>query len=296
MPFAPINLLLDHDIPHEDTLSIPYPSGQTRQSYQHGSRHTLSARGKFFNSPRDFSVNFEPDRILIYWYGGLTLPKGEILTVQLEQIGRHFFVDPKTGQRVHNTIESNTFLINLGTPLAVDELYLADPMEILNAGTLPLKHQQLDVPRNITISSNGDASQCNFIVRGEGIYGRTISEEIPGPDAGTSIGQKAFYVIHHITATQPCSAEIHIGCGDRLGLPVYIEGNGYLIKEMMNGNDWSGGILRGGESNPATLQNGDRRGTYTPAEAEDMLNGDNNFQLIVSLPNPGNIGSMDVQD
>lgn len=125
---------------------------------------------------------------------------------------------------------------------------------------------QLDVPRNVTLTSAGDISAVTFTVTGYGIYGEALSETITGPNANTVQGNVAFYQIVAIAASAAVGTNTSAGMGDKFGLPLKITQAGQLLNV-----GWAGGSTR----DAATVvvgsisANADSRGTLVPSSASN---------------------------
>jgi hypothetical protein len=132
---------------------------------------------------------------------------------------------------------------------------------------------------------------ATFTIEGEDLYQRTMIEKISAIPGKTE-GKKAFTKIHRITSNHPCTGHVLIGTGNKLGLPVFLPLAGYLIREIINGEGITGGIVVAGETAYPTATTGDRRGTYSPPETL-APNGKRNIHLLLSLLAPGNIGIPD---
>lgn len=86
---------------------------------------------------------------------------------------------------------------------------------------------QPDVPRNITATSGGTATDIGavqVIVTGKNVWGQSITETLPvftANSATTVVGSKAFYSIDDVTipAHDGLAATTSIGVGEKLGLP-----------------------------------------------------------------------------
>ncbi|MGB1540340.1 MAG: hypothetical protein ACPG80_05220, partial [Rickettsiales bacterium] len=142
--------------------------------------------------------------------------------------------------------------------------------------------------------STQDNSHCTFRIEGQDIYGRNMIEDITGPtaEAGRSDGNKAFSKISRISVSGDCYGEISVGSGSKLGLPVFLPGPGFVIREMLNGVGTTGGVIVAGETRFPSATTSDVRGTYTPPRPQE-LDGRTAVHLLLSLPSPGNIGLPD---
>jgi hypothetical protein len=292
MPFAPMNILLEHTLPPKGTLTLPYPEGKNEGHFFGGVNHTLSIEGNFFRSPRDFTLLTQHDRILFTWNGSFALPAGALLNVQAEIPGGDFYFDTKLGITVLNMVHSPIFMVNLASPPAADERYWVEPTVINDTHPLKLARTQIAAARNVAIYCSGDNSHATFIIEGEDMYRRGMLEKITAPASGVADGKKAFAQVRRVTPTQPCNGNVSIGTGNKLGLPVFLPSRGYMLREIIDGEAVTGGIITAGETAVPTATTGDRRGTYSPPPGV-TLNGKHTIHLLLSLLAPGNIGIPD---
>jgi hypothetical protein len=292
MPYVRLNTILKQDLKPNDTLELAYPDGINQGSFFGAIDHTLGIESRFFRSPKDFIVVPTFENLVIHWVANITVPAGALLHFQMQEQGGDFYTDPKTGVTVRGMVQSPTFLVNLGAIRDRDSNYYVQATNITSAGRLLLVNNKPDSPRNVTIHSNDNESDVFFIIEGEDVYLRPMLEQIKGPVAGSINGKKAFAKINKISVSGACKGSVSIGTGNRLGLPVFVAGQGYILQEMVNGMPISGGMVVPGELNIASATTGDRRGTYSPPPSV-TLNGRDTIQLFLILPNPGNIGTPD---
>lgn len=293
MPYVAINVVLDRKIRAGEDYSIPYPVGKNKGSFFGTFNHTLAVEDHFYRAPNDFIVVPEEDRLVLHWRAARQLQPESILYLQIEEMGRSFYYDQLTGVTVQNMVISSLYLVNLKTPHAPATDYYMKPKFIRSGGTLTPGHDMPDVARSVTITSTADDSSRNFRVEGEDMYFRTVIEDIKGPNAGTIEGRKAFYKIQRIVVDGACKGEISIGSGLNLGLPVFLPAPGYVMKEIIKGaKPKKKGHFEAGEAGVPSPVSGDRRGTYRPHESV-KLDGRTPIHLLLSLANPGNIGSPD---
>jgi len=292
MPFVPMNVILDHPLPKNSTLSLPYPEGKNEGHFFGAVNHTVSIDGVFFRSPRDFTLITQPDRVVFVWQGEMTLPASSLLHMQLEIPGGDFYYDAKVGITVLNMVHSPLFMVNLAAPAADDEGYWVQPTPVNEVRSLTLAQTQIPTARNVIIHTENDNSHCTFVIEGEDIYRRAVLEKITASSTGKAEGGKAFARINRITPSHPCNGKIQIGTGNKLGLPVFLPSPGYLIREIINGVTVTGGTVVSGETAIPTATTGDRRGTYTPPPTITLDN-KQSIHLLLSLLAPGNIGIPD---
>jgi hypothetical protein len=368
MPYVPVNVIVDRTLSVNTTITIPYPPQKSQGSFFGTYNHTAAVGDAFFRSPYDFLIVPQENRILLNWRSKLRVDAGQILHLQLEELGTDFYYEKITGVTVKGMVASQLFMVNLGTPQPEDHGYFLKPTRINSAGSLPLQRKSPDVPRNVVIVSSSDDSNVIFRIEGEDMYGRTVIEELQGPEVDPAqdvvdvieqgdelvhpesiletdseipqgiqpevepafeqeveseleqslevsaqfveglpenipttsvknkiqlrLGNKAFHKITRIIVSGACKGDISIGFGSRLGLPVFLPGKGYLVREIFSGDRISGGAIEAGETGVPDMQSKDRRGTYAPPQSV-QLDGQKSLHLLLSLPNPGNIGAPD---
>jgi hypothetical protein len=287
MPYVPVNVVLDRPLSGGNSLSIPYPEGRNEGHFFSGVNHTMTVDGSFFRCPRDFLITTLPDHLLLTWQGAATIPPRSVLNIQMEMPGSDFYFDAKNGITVNNMVHSPMFLVNLLAPLAPQEDFFALRQNAEAGKPLRLAAEKADCPRNLVIAADGDISGCSFLIEGLDIYGRTLRESITGATAG----RKAFSTVRKITPSA-AAGDVRVGTGDKIGLPVYLPASGFLMREIINGQHVTGGMILSGDKGVPTPTSGDCRGTYTPPGTV-ALDGRHTIHLLVSLPNPGNIGLAD---
>lgn len=294
MPYVPVNLVLDRDLPRGDTLNIPYPRGKNEGSFFSAINHNMGIDGQFFICPKDFIVTMRKDYLALHWHGPRDLAKGTLLNLQLEEPGGDFFFDPKRGVTVINMVQSSLYLVNLGGPRVENANLYVRSTTVQMSGQLPISGEQPFTSRNVVVHSTQDNSHCLFRVEGLDLYGRPMVEDISGPteETGRSDGNKAFTKITRITVQGECHGEISVGSGSKLGLPVFLPAPAFVIREMVNGVAVVGGMIVSGETRFPTATTGDTRGTYMVPRPQDM-DGRSAIHLLLSLPSPGNIGLPD---
>lgn len=293
MPYVPINLVLDRDVPRGDTINIPYPRGKNEGSFFSAINHNMGIDGQFFLCPKDFIVTMRKDHIALHWHGAADLNKGMLLNLQLEEPGGDFYFDQKRGNTISNMVRSSLYLVNLGGPRVENANLYVSTTTAPASGEFNVSGEQPYTTRNVVVHSAQDNSACTFRIEGVDIYGRPMVEDLQGPAAsGRTDGNKAFSRVTRIHVKGSCQGEISVGSGSKLGLPVFLPASGFVMREMMNGVAVSGGTIIPGETRFPTATTYDTRGTYTPPNPNE-LDGRTAIHLLLSLPSPGNIGLPD---
>lgn len=289
-----INVLLEHNLPYGGSVTIPYPVGKNHGHFFSAVHHSMAINASFFKAPQDFIIDAQPDRLILTWRGAFAIPAGTLLNLQLEEPCGEFYRDLKNGTVALGVCHSQLFLVNVGFPAAADGEYFIRAREVPAPGPLELAGMFNATPRNVVLGVSAGNADCPFVIEGEDLYGRKMIEHLAAPAAaGVVEGQKSFQKVTRIAASHACKGTVKLGTGNRLGLPVFLPGRAFLMREIVDGDMITGGVIVPGSTIlPAAATTGDRRGTYTPP-ASHAPDGKRFLQLMLSLPNPGNIGAFD---
>lgn len=282
MSFSTISAILGSDVATDGTFSVSYPSGTRRGDFINGVAHKLLVNQRLYEAPTDFTVSFGASTATLTWKGETTLTAGAQVRVQFDKPGS------EEVKGVNNAAILTVVQVDLGNPATSDDDALrasaawtggATALTLIEAG------QTFDVPRNVIITSSGDDSGKTFAVVGEDEYGEEVRETITGANAGVAAGKKAFKTITSVTPSANAAANVKVGFGDVLGLPVWCPGSVAVIGEMQDGAAATAGTLVAGLSplTAATATNADVRGTYDPNAACD---GSKSFSLLLALADP----------
>lgn len=138
-----------------------------------------------------------------------------------------------------------------------------------------------DVPRAVRIVSGGNDSAIVFTVSGFDTYGKAMTENITGANAGTATGKKAFMSIVSVAHTGTVAGTLTIGTTDVFGLPAATIDAGYITNVKWNNTlaANAGTFVVADVTTPATATTGDVRGTYLQAGAAS--NG--TIRLVITL-------------
>lgn len=158
--------------------------------------------------------------------------------------------------------------VSLGTPALgdADGLGLTQDGTALDANTpAALTVTEMDVPRNVTITSAGDDSGITFTVTGTDVYGEAVVETITGANAGLASGKKAFKTVTEVQPSAAAAGNISIGFGDVLGLPYRLNALSDVLAQYADGTEESASsVFVAGVGTAATATTGDVRGTVNP--------------------------------
>jgi len=280
-------------VANNGTLNITYPSREAPDAgfYNEGDFHLATGHQLIVNGtplafPQQFDVSIDGVDITLTNRSGSAWPAGSAWVLEMQQPGKAVYRDGATGARVNRTFRSDDFLVHLGAPdTAVAAGICAS--QAVNSGVAALLNGTvgavLDVPRNVVAAWTNAAI---ITVTGLDEYGRVMVERSA---SGTSFtGRKAFKQITSVTFSANVTGAT-VGTGDVLGLPVFLPHVGCVVRELQDaavavaGTTVVGALVAGGH----LATSGDVRGTYDPAA---NCNGEINFSLIMTLPDPGYLG------
>lgn len=277
------------------TLTISYPTGRSRGDYLGGVKHRfITDGGGTYVAPTDFelTLNATASGITLTWRNAATVPSGTGWRLELDGQGSNLnplatlaatdvaFRAMKALPYATTAMHSPTLLVNLGSPITADaDGYCAS--QSVSSGVAALINGALavssvgiaDVPRNVVGAWTNTAIAT---VTGKDIYGNTMSEV--SASGTTMAGKKAFAKVTSVVFNASVTG-CTIGTGDVLGLPIYLPGTGYVLKELENGAAATAGTVVAGVLTKPTTSTGDVRGTYDPNSACD---GSKAFALIVA--------------
>ncbi len=292
MPYIQINQVLTQPLAPGDTLSCTYPTGKNKGDIFGTSNHSVTIDGHIFRFPEHFLIDPHSDHFDLIWRADRSIPERTILNIQLEEAFQDGMVDKNVGTKIFQTVPAHLYLINLKAPKDRTVDFYVPWMSVSEQGPLPLQAETPDIPRNVVVCSTHNNANRIFHIHGKDVYKRPMTEYIEGPNADFRPGRKAFASISAVSVDGPCLGEIAIGFGNRLGLPTFIPAPDLVIKELVNGVEPASGLIITGDNGLPTPTSRDRRGTYTPSPTVE-LDGLKAIHLLVSLANPGNIGSPD---
>lgn len=248
--------------------------------------------------PQHFDVTLAASTVTITNKSGVTWKAGQAFRLQLEMQGYRFYQDndPNFARKMMKMAIVETYMVNLGMPAASAAVGNTFAGTTSAAGveklTAPI---YLDVPRNVNVASSnaGDTGAWSVKFTGTDVYGQAMSETLALNGTTSVSGNKAFATITsakaiHASGTS-LAGTVTITSGNKLGLPVATVNAGQVLKEIQDGANAVAGTfayaLRTGGGSTATTA--DVRGTYTPNTAP---NGSITYQLLLAVPDAGNIG------
>lgn len=284
------------------TFTVSYPaltapenaSGVTDAGYFRGARrHRLVLNGAVLAAPNQFALTFGTSNITVTNRTGASWPAGSNFTLELQEPGKLAYTDSGsggTGARIARMTRADTFRIALGAPDTADadgicasQAINASVNGLINGALASGGQVIFDVPRNVVAAWTNTAV---LTVRGFDEYGNALTESSA---SGTSMaGKKAFKAVTQVVPSANITGAT-VGSGDVLGLPFFLAGTGFVLREMEDGAAPTAGTVVAGAATAggSTATTGDVRGTYDPNSACD---GAKVFELIVAACDPGDLG------
>lgn len=284
-----INGTLSADVAAAGTFTVSYPTGTNKGTYQGGVDHQLViGANPALRHLDQFLAAPGATNITITNRGTSTWVAGSTFTLSLEVPGTHDLTDEK-GRPAKRSNSAKIVQISLGSPITADadgisasQSVGAGANALLNGALLSGGKMVLDVPRNVV----GAWTTASVItVTGKDEYGNTVIES--AASGTTYTGKKAFKEITSISSSAAITLAT-FGTGDVLGLPVFLDNAGYILKELEDNAAAGAGTAVVADTAKATATTGDVRGTYDPASAAD---GSKAFRLLVALSDPVYFGA-----
>lgn len=285
--FDTIQHTLSAAVATSGTFTVAYPTGRDAGHYAGARNHKLSALGADRSSPSGFTVSFGTSNITVTYLGTTTLPAGTVVWLQLDRLSEYPGRNELIG-RTARTGHLTPVLVNLGAPDAADadgvcasQSGTASTAMTINGALAASGVATFDVPRNVVAAWTNTAV---LTVTGTDEYGNTVVESSA---SGTSMaGKKAFKTITSVVPSANITGAT-VGSGDVLGLPLFLENKGHVLREMEDGVAATAGTLVAGVTSAATATTGDVRGTYDPNSACD---GSKAFTLVAAVTDPNDRG------
>lgn len=306
------------------TITVNYPTGFQSGHFRNApGALVVTDKNDVFRAPTHFTLTLNAASFVVNWAATApTIAAGTKLRIQLPRLGADKRDDLTLArQAIKRAIDCPVMLISLGAPITADIDSMIDAAtgaELPNAATksytpatngtsptdgvqtvvtLPngVKAWELDVPRNIVITTTHGTSivAMTFNVTGYDEYGVKMYETLSVTATGTtktSNGLKAFKWVTQIdlvAAADATANTVEVGFGDVLGLPVFMQQTTHFLKELQDGAAATAGTFVAGVQSVPSATTGDVRGTYDPNAAAD---GSRNFELLLMVPEPQNLG------
>lgn len=287
MSFKKVDASAGSAVATNGTVTFAYPAGTNAGSFAaFGHKLWVDKFQRLLESPADFTVAFTTV-ITVTYKGATTIPAGARLTLQVNQIGEDDGT-PEVSPKIDGVADLAVLKLSLGAPI------VGDPDGLVTgytgaAGAIPMDGALVsggvatfDVPRAIVVDSGG-ADTSVITITGTDVHGAVMKENITANGTTAVNGKKAFKTVTGISGSATAANGIFIGTTNILGLPVFLPGSAYILKELQDGAAATAGTVVAGVSTAATATTGDVRGTYVPNATPD---GAKVFELIVALGDP----------
>lgn len=269
------------------TVNVDYPEGFSRGDFLGAYAHHLVAGQEVYDAPNDFTVTLNAGNFTITWKASNTLAAGTTLGIQLDRPGTDSGRQLFDGTEIPGAVEVRSLHIALGSPVAADADGLVASVSPAAGGYLTLLTNDLDVPRNVTVTSTANDTARTFTVTGKDVHGQDVVEEIAGANAAAAAGKKAFSSISSIAVDAATAGSITVGWGNVLGLPVFVDKTSD-VQRFEDGVEVATGTLTAADTDTPTATTGDVRGTWAPNTAP---NGNVAYTVEVDTTDPGYLGA-----
>lgn len=278
MTFDIVNFTLAADLANAGTVTVGYPSGMTKGDYNLWStgKHVMQVGQNIYNAPKSFTLAFNANasNITLTNASGGTFKAGTSCSLQLERRGKSIFdLNKVVNPNQVKTVNSNIFLLDLGSPNALNTSGMCASQSVSAAAAFLLNGTGTDVtansdgsvtlntPRNITAAWT---TTSVLTIKGKDQFGNAMTENSA---SGTShTGKKAFKTVTSITSSASITSAT-VGYGDVLGLSAAIHAGSQVLTEI------SGGSRIGGQSG--------KQRVYWSLNQVDLLAGSGNSAQIV---------------
>lgn len=288
------------------TVTLSYPGGGGNgygNQYSKGNYLLTNTRSQMqigqniYNSPNDFELTFNANAsgITLTNRTSSTWPQGSICLIGLNLSGQTF--PPLNSPPLANSglLKMYEMALDLGSPTTAAANNVAAAQAVAGAANLTLNGTLVtsgvaifDSPRGMQlVSSNaGDTTQVATIT-GVDEYGSTVVETITLNGTTIVSTKKAMVAVTRIAMSAVMTGNITVGTSTVLGLPIAVYSAFQIVKEGLDGAVATAGTFAAAVRTKPTAATGDVRGTYIPNSAP---NSDRGFVLIVSVPDPSDIG------
>lgn len=265
------------------TFTVAYPAGTDAGTFFGGVEHQVGINGQVSIVPDKFALSFGATNITVTNNTGAALPAGTEYGITLDIPG-------VSNPSIHRAAFADLMWVVLGAPDTLDADGICASQTPLAAGALTINgalkpstkaSAVLDVPRGVSVTSDGADSARVFTITGLDEYGVPMTETITGVATNTVAGKKAFKEVTRVSVDAATAGAITVGTTDVLGLPFYLADGDFVLREMEDGTVRTNGTFVVGDTAKPTATTGDVRGTYDPNAA---CNGALTFRLLVATP------------
>lgn len=267
------------------TFLAAYPHGTDAGTFYGGVEHSVSIAGSVSIVPDSFALSFGASGITVTNNTGAALGAGTEYSITLDIAGKEV-------PDLKRAAQSENMWVVIGAPIALDADGVCASQKPAAAGALTINGALkpagtgaavFDVPRAVSVASDGVDTARAFVVSGFDEYDQPMSETITGVNAATVTGKKAFKRVTRVTVDAATAGNITVGSSDVLGLPTYLGDAAFVLREMENTTVRTNGTFVVGATAKPSATSGDVRGTYKPNAA---TNGALAFRLLIATPTP----------
>lgn len=267
------------------TFVAAYPPGTDAGTFYGGVEHSVSMGGSISTVPDNFALSFGTSGVTVTNNTGAALAAGTEYSITLDIAGNKV-------PGLKRTAQSENMWVVIGSPIALDADGVCKSQKPAAAGALTIDGALkpagtgaavFDVPRAVSVASDGVDTARAFVVSGFDEYDQPMSETITGVNAATVTGKKAFKRVTRVAVDAATAGNITVGSSDVLGLPVYLGDSAFVLRELENTTVRANGTFVVGEPAKPSATSGDVRGTYKPNAA---TNGSLAFRLLIATPTP----------
>lgn len=290
MPFIVIPGTIAADVANAGTFTLGYPTGTNKGTFTGSELHRLTVGQTNLKASNQFSLTFGASLITVTNSSGSTWTAGSQFWLQVEQAGEDPLFDGFYGTKPINSTLARTVLVSLGSPAAASATGVMAATAVAGTANVLVAAVALAVSRALVlVSSNAGDTTQTVTVTGTDDYGVALTQAIALNGTTSVNGTKAFRTVTSVVSTAALAGNLSVGTRDVLGLPVYLPGTGYVLRELQDGATPTAGTFVAGiqTAGGSTATTGDVRGTWAPNAATD---GSKSYQLIIALPDPGYLG------
>lgn len=285
MSFKKVEASAGSAVATNGTVTFPYPAGTNAGSFAaFGHKMWVDKFQRLLESPTDITVAFGGSNITVTYKGATSIPAGARLAAQFNILGEDDG-QPEVAPKIEGVAALEVVKVSFGAPITADAdgvcasqaVDVSEADALINGALASGGVATFDVPRNVVAAWTGTSV---ITVTGTDVYGNVVKESSA---SGTSLaGKKAFKTITNVEFSADVTGAT-VGTGDVFGLPVFLPGTAYVLKELEDGAAATAGTTVAGVSTAASATTGDVRGTYDPNSA---ANGTKVFDLILALGDP----------
>jgi hypothetical protein len=295
------------------TIAFSFPAGTTMGHFNlNTSAHKLYVEGhnSQYNFLDDFTISFATAAATVTYNGSTPIPANTKVLLMLEMSGQNDQRQMLDGAEINgypgqvNSVSaaiaggSTSQPIGVRSPILIARFGSPSTISttaVLSAATLTVTTLQtlatrvvFDVARAVQIVAGtaGDTTQV-VTIRGFDMYGAAMSEAITANGTTPVFGKKAFKEVTSYQTSLAFTTTLSIGNSKIIGIPWFLPGSAYVLKEIQDGAVASAGTFVAGVSVKQTSTSGDPRGTWTPAAT---LNGTIALELALITPDPTYMG------